>query len=171
MKNIIVLMLLVSAGLVAQDYPADAPLIKKAISFGSYFRDNYSLKSQMFNPENLQMGHSMSFSTAVSSQRDAAYESTYTNHLKYSFNSNLDLYVDVDVSNFGTANLSKNYDIKANDDNQTKVLPSFMLNYRPSENTTIQIGFSRQAYQGSSPFGSRGDMFLHDYWSRRQQGD
>lgn len=102
--------------------------------------NNYSL----LNPNNYSMNHSASFSTAYRSGV-SFYQSRYTNHISYQVNKKMDINVDLHVSNFGTANVSKGFNIESNEDNATNIVPDFSINYRPTENTTINF-----IYRGAS---------------------
>ncbi len=102
--------------------------------------NNYSL----LNPNNYTMNHSMSFSTAYSSGV-SLYQSRYTNHISYQVNDKLDINVDLHLTNFGTANVTKGFNIESNDDNSTDMVPDFSINYRPTENTSIHF-----VYRGAS---------------------
>lgn len=99
--------------------------------------NSYSL----LNPNNYTMSHSMSFSTGYSSTGVAPYQSRYTNHINYQVNDKLDINVDLHVTNFGTANVSKGLNIESNDDNTTDMVPDFSINYRPTDNTSINFVF------------------------------
>lgn len=103
--------------------------------------NNYSL----LNPNNYSMNHSMSFSTAYRTGGASLYQSRYTNHISYQVNEKMDINVDLHVTNFGTANVSKGFNIKSNEDNATNIVPDFSINYRPTENTTINF-----IYRGAS---------------------
>ncbi|MDZ4182456.1 MAG: hypothetical protein U1B83_06230, partial [Candidatus Cloacimonadaceae bacterium] len=61
----------------------------------------------------LSMRHSMGFEAGTSSSGGGYYLSRYTNHLKYQFNPKLELDLDLNFVNFGTASNS----FKVNDDN------------------------------------------------------
>jgi len=102
----------------------------------SWNPNNYSL----LNPNNYTMSHSMSFSTGYSSGV-SLYQSRYTNHISYQVNKKLDINVDLHVTNFGTANVSKGFNIESNDDNSTNIVPDFAINYRPTDNTSIHFVF------------------------------
>ncbi|MFO8144190.1 MAG: hypothetical protein R6T89_00440 [Candidatus Syntrophosphaera sp.] len=91
----------------------------------------------------LSMNHSLGFSAGVSSSGYGYYLSRYTNHLQYKFNPKLDLELDLSFVNFGSASSS----LEFNDDNQSRIIPEFKLNYRPSESVNFQVEF-RQGYPG-----------------------
>ncbi|MCK4979369.1 MAG: hypothetical protein KAS62_03185 [Candidatus Delongbacteria bacterium] len=106
------------------------------------------LMPSIINMNNLSMNHSMSFSSSIFSNSQSAYESVYTNHLSYNFNSKLDLKVDLNFVNFGTATHQSGIEFDGNNDNTSRVLPNFQLNYNPSENIKFVIEFR----QYNSPF-------------------
>jgi hypothetical protein len=99
--------------------------------------------SSLLNPNKLEMNHSVFFLGGASSNQQSFYESTYTNHLQYSFNPKLKLNVDLNFVNYGTASFDNNWNIEGNNDNSTKVLPNFSLDYRPTENSRIIIQFNQ----------------------------
>jgi len=123
------------------------------IESGNYFNPHYSLPS-FFNPQNVDMSHTFSFSSSMSSGGNAAYQSMYTNHLKFYLHPKVDFDVDLNFVNYGTASFSSSFDIEGNNDNQSKVLPDFSLNYRPTENTSIRI-----EYRSAIPTNN-----LYHYW-------
>lgn len=104
-----------------------------------YFKPDY--KFMLFNPNKLTMNHSFSFMSGFSSNKQGFYQSVYTNHLKYRFNSKLDFKLDLNFVNYGSTTFQKDFKIEGNNDNTSKVLPSFQLNYKPSENTKITFEF------------------------------
>ena len=106
------------------------------------------LMPSIINMNNLSMNHSMSFGSSIFSNSQSAYESVYTNHLSYNFNSKLDLKVDLNFVNFGTATHQSGIEFDGNNDNTSRVLPNFQLNYNPSENIKFVIEFR----QYNSPF-------------------
>ncbi len=100
-----------------------------------------SVTSSLFNPYKLKMSHSMGFAAGTSSQGLGYYESRYTNHLSYEFSPKLDLALDLNFVNYGSASFNKSFDIETNDDNKTKILPEFNLRYKPSDSVLIQFGY------------------------------
>ena len=106
------------------------------------------LMPSVINMNNLTINHSMSFSSSISSNSHSAYESVYTNHLNYKFSSKLNLKVDLNFVNFGSATHQGGIEFDGNNDNTSKVLPNFQLNYNPSENVKFIIEFR----QYNSPF-------------------
>ncbi|MCD4796347.1 MAG: hypothetical protein K8R49_04150 [Candidatus Cloacimonetes bacterium] len=110
------------------------------------------LMPSFLNSNNLSMNHSVSFFSGISSNKQSYYQSVYTNHLKYKFNSKLDLNVDLNFVNFGTATYKSGIEFEGNNDNTSKILPDFQLNYRPSENMNIIIEYKQY---GSNNYFSR----------------
>ena len=106
----------------------------------SSFNPNYSLGS-FLNPDMVKMNHSMSFMSGVSSRGDGFYQSTYTNHLQFQLQRNLRLNVDLSVVNLGSMSHNNNLNFSGNNDNQSMVVPSFSLEYRPTENSTIYFEY------------------------------
>ena len=106
------------------------------------------LMPSMINMNNLTINHSMSFSSSISSNSQSAYESVYTNHINYKFSSKLNLKVDLNFINFGTATYQGGIEFDGNNDNTSRVLPNFQLNYKPSEKMNFTIEFR----QYNSPF-------------------
>ncbi|MDP2174051.1 MAG: hypothetical protein Q8M98_06590 [Candidatus Cloacimonadaceae bacterium] len=95
--------------------------------------------SSLLNLNRLSMRHSMGFEAGTSSAGDGYYLSRYTNHLKYQFSPRLELDLDLNFVNFGTASNS----FKINDDNSNKVIPEFSLRYKPSDSVLIQFEFKQ----------------------------
>ncbi len=89
------------------------------------------------------MSNSASFTGGYSTNNQSYYQSVYTNHLNYRFNSKLDLKLDLNFVNFGTATYKSGIEFAGNDDNQSKVLPNLQLNWKPSETTSITIQFQQ----------------------------
>jgi len=104
-----------------------------------YFKPDY--KFMLFNPNKLTMNHSFSFMSGFSSNNQGFYQSVYTNHLNYQFNSKLDFKLDLNFVNYGSTTFQNDFKIEGNNDNTSKILPSFQLNYKPSENTKITFEF------------------------------
>ena len=109
----------------------------RAESIGSFGGNPYVNLNSILNQNNLKMNHSMSFMSGASSNGRGFYQSMYTNHLLYQFSPKLDLQLDLNFVNFGTANFNDKLSIKGNDYNKSTVIPEFSLNYRPSENFNI----------------------------------
>ncbi|MFA5499216.1 MAG: hypothetical protein WC327_06710 [Candidatus Cloacimonadia bacterium] len=101
------------------------------------FNTNNMNLSGLLNPNRLNVKHSMSFLSGVSSRGNGYYQSTYTNHLFYNLSPKLDLQLDQNFVNYGTATVKDSFSIKGNNDNKSGVIPEFSLNYRPSENFNI----------------------------------
>ncbi len=111
-------------------------------------------ENTLFNPNLMTMSHSMGFEASSSSTGNAFYLSRYTNHIHYQFNPKLEMQLDLNFVNYGSANTSNSIDF--NDDNKSSVLPAFSMTYRPSDNVRIDLRFE-QAY---SP----------DYYNRHWNG-
>lgn len=101
------------------------------------------LTPSFLNPNNFSMSHSVKFMGGYSSNNQSFYESVYTNHLMYKFKPNLNLKVDLNFVNFGTATYKSGIEFEGNDDNQSKVMPNFQLNWKPSESTSITVEFKQ----------------------------
>ncbi len=114
-------------------------------------------QSGLLNPFKLKMSHSIGFSAGVSSDKSGYYFSRYTNHLKYSFNPKLDLDVDLHFFNFGSSKVNGFESVQFNDDNKSRILPEFSLNYKPSDSITIQLQYRKFAQH---PFFRHGMNFL-----------
>lgn len=112
------------------------------------------LMPSMINMNNLTINHSISFSSSISSNSQSAYESVYTNHLNYKFSSKLNLKVDLNFINYGSATYQGGIEFDGNNDNTSRILPNFQLNYNPSENVKFIIEFK----QYNSPF-ERNSLF------------
>ena len=106
------------------------------------------LMPSMINMNNLTINHSMTFSSSLSSNNNSSYESVYTNHINYNFSPKLNLKVDLNFINYGSATYKSGIEFEGNNDNTSKVLPNFQLNYSPSENMKFIIEFK----QYNSPF-------------------
>ena len=112
------------------------------------------LTPSMINMNNLTINHSISFSSSISSNSQSAYESVYTNHLNYKFSSKLNLKVDLNFINYGSATYQGGIEFDGNNNNTSRILPNFQLNYNPSENVKFIIEFR----QYNSPF-ERNSLF------------
>ncbi|HOD18298.1 MAG TPA: hypothetical protein PKJ14_06655 [Candidatus Cloacimonadota bacterium] len=102
---------------------------------------NSSVSSSLFNPYKLKMSHSMGFYTGSSGSGLSFYESRYTNHIFYEFNPKLNLALDLNFVNFGTAMNGKGFSFESNGDNQTKIFPEFSLNYKPTDAISIRFEY------------------------------
>jgi opacity protein-like surface antigen len=100
-----------------------------------------SISSSLLNPYKLKMSHSMGFSAGTSSMGKGFYESRYTNHLQYEFSSKLNLNLDLNLINYGTALSGKGFSFDSNNDNKTKIIPEFSLKYNPSDNISIRLEY------------------------------
>lgn len=105
-------------------------------------KPNFSLMPRsgrsLIDPSRLSMSHSMGFEAGTSSY-GGYYMSRYTNHLKYSFNPKLDLQLDLSLVNFGTSSPA----FKVNDDNSSRFIPGFTLDYHPSDSFKIQVKYQQ----------------------------
>lgn len=113
-----------------------------------YFNPKFQLGS-IFDPNTVKMTQSMSFGSGMSSNGLGFYQSTYTNHLNFDLRENLKFKVDLSLVNFGTMTHSNKLDFKSNNDNQNVVIPSFSLDYKPTDTTNIRIEFHQYT---TSPF-------------------
>lgn len=100
-----------------------------------------SVSSSLLNPYKLKMSHSMGFTAGTSSRGIGFYESRYTNHLKYEFSPKFNMELDLNFVNYGTAMTGKGFVIESNDDNKTKIIPEFSLNFNPSKSVSIQLEY------------------------------
>lgn len=100
-----------------------------------------SVSSSLFNPYKLKMSHSMGFAAGTSSRGIGFYESRYTNHLKYEFSPKFNMELDLNFVNFGSATTGKGFSFDSNDDNRTKIIPEFSLNFNPSKSVSIQLEY------------------------------
>ena len=141
MKKILLIALLILA------FSLNAEIINSAFTPGL-------LTPSMINMNNLTINHSISFSSSISSNSQSAYESIYTNHLNYKFSSKLNLKVDLNFINYGSAMHQGGIEFDGNNDNTSRILPNFQLNYNPSENVKFIIEFK----QYNSPF-ERNSLF------------
>jgi hypothetical protein len=114
-----------------------------------------NLSSSLFNPYKMKMSHSMGFTAGSSSNGQGFYESRYTNHISYQFNPKLDMALDLNFVNFGSTSSTKSFNISSNDDNKTKILPGFTLNYKPSENVFFRFEY-KQLHDSYNPWLGRG---------------
>ena len=102
-----------------------------------------NLSSSLFNPYKMKMTHSMGFSAGTASNGLGFYESRYTNHISYQFNSKLDMAVDLNFVNFGSTSSTKSFNISSNDDNKSKIIPGFSLNYKPNDKMSFRIEYNQ----------------------------
>jgi hypothetical protein len=106
------------------------------------------LMPSMINMNKLTINHSMTFSSSFSSSNHSIYESVYTNHLNYNFSPKFNLKIDLNFINYGSATYKSGIEFEGNNDNTSRVLPNFQLNYSPTENMKFVIEFR----QYNSPF-------------------
>jgi hypothetical protein len=113
--------------------------------------DPYINLRGLLNPNTMKMNHTMSFMTGVSSSGSGFYRSVYTNHLFFNLHPKVELNLDLNFVNYGTTQWNDTFSIKANDDNNSRLVPEFSLQYRPTDNTSIKIEFrSMGSYQQNS---------------------
>lgn len=98
-------------------------------------------QNSLFSPDKMKISHSMGFEASSSSSGHGYYLSRYTNHIKYQFNPKLQMQLDLNFVNYGSANTSRS--IELNDDNKNKVIPEFSLSYKPSDNVRIDFRFEQ----------------------------
>ena len=98
--------------------------------------------SSLLKSNKLSMSHSMGFEAGTASGGNGYYLSRYTNHIAYSFNSKLKLDLDLNFINFGSASTARG--ISFNQDNSSRILPEFSLNYKPSDSVSFELHY-RQA--------------------------
>jgi len=104
----------------------------------------------IFNPEIMTMNHSMSFMSGTSSTGYGFYQSAYTNHLRFDLRDNLKFSIDTSLVNFGSMHHQDNIKFSSNKDNQNVIVPAFSLEYKPTDNTTIQIQYQQiRGYQNN----------------------
>ena len=116
------------------------------------FNPNFNLGG-FLHPDKLRMNHTMSFMSGVSSRGDGFYQSAYTNHLQFDLRTNLKFNVDISFVNLGT--MSHNNDLKfsASDDNHNMIVPSFSLEYKPTDSTTILFQYQQvRGYVGGNSY-------------------
>jgi len=107
-----------------------------------YFRPNFNLMPTI-NPNKLTIGHTLSFSSGISSNYTSNYESKYTNHISYEFSPKLSIQVDLSIVNYGMTNFNKDFSIESNGNNDTKLIPEFRMDWKPTENSSVTIEFKR----------------------------
>jgi hypothetical protein len=101
------------------------------------------LMPSFINQNKIDMNHSITFSGGVSSSDQSFYQSVYTNHISYQLHPKLNLNVDLNFVNYGTATYQSGIEFEGNNDNASKVLPNFQLNWKPSESTSVTIEFKQ----------------------------
>ena len=114
----------------------------------------------LLHPDKMKMNHSMSFISGMSSSGYGYYQSNYTNHLQFQLQKNLKLNVDISVINHGTMSHNNDLNFKGNNDNQNFVVPSFSLEFKPTENTTLHIEYRQFRGHQLNPYS------MHDSWNR-----
>ncbi len=96
-------------------------------------------RGSLFGSNKLSMSHSLGFEAGTSSNGYGYYLSRYTNHIGYKFSSKLDLDIDLNLVNFGSADIGKG--ISFNSDNKSRIIPEFSLRYKPSDSVSLELGF------------------------------
>lgn len=125
------------------------------------FNPNFQLNG-FLHPDKIKMNHSMSFMSGVSSSGDGFYQSSYTNHLKFSLRDNLKLNVDLSVVNLGSMSHNNNWRFQSNNDNHNMVVPAFSLEFKPTDNTTFYFQYQQiRGYQ--SPYQSHNNRY-NEWW-------
>lgn len=97
----------------------------------------YQSNNSLLSMDKLTMSHSMGFAAGSSSDGTGYYLSRYTNHMLYKFNPKLEMGVDLNFVNFGGMNTSSKLSFE--DNNTSRVIPDFMLNYKPADNLLFQF--------------------------------
>lgn len=138
MKKIAILVILVVA------------IVLQAQTGTDVFKPNLLMPS-FLDMNKISIEHSASFVSGISSNKQSFYQSVYTNHFSLAFNPKLQLKLDLNFVNFGTATYKSGIEFEGNNDNATKVLPNLELNWKPNENTTITF----ELKQYNSPFSYR----------------
>jgi hypothetical protein len=134
------------------------------VSDGYYNNPDYQLPS-IFNENNFDISHSLTFSSGVSSSGDGYYSNTYTNHLNFKLHKNLDFKLNLNFVNDGTMNFNQDYDVNWNSDNASHIIPEFQLEWRPTENTSLRIQFEQVNNRNSwhNSFFRDDDPFISDH--------
>ncbi len=118
-----------------------------------------NLSSSLFNPYKLKMTHSMGFTAGTASNGLGFYESRYTNHIAYEFSSKLNMAVDLNFINFGSTTNNKSFSISSNDDNKSRIIPGFSLNYKPTDAISLRIEYNTQN-RYNNPWFSRSSNWM-----------
>jgi hypothetical protein len=103
-----------------------------------------SWQGSLLNPSKLHMSNSASFSTMMYNKQ-SFYQSVYTNHLSYQFNSKLSMNLNLNFVNYGSASWKNKMNFKGNGDNQNRIIPEFSMQYNPSKNFTIRFDYRQQS--------------------------
>ena len=124
-------------------------LVISAFAEVGYFNPSFKLPS-LFNPNKIKMTHSVSFMSGFSSDNKGFYQSVYTNHISYNFNSKLKMQLNLNFVNNGTMNFQRNLVFEDNHDNKSMILPEFSLTYEPTDSMTFNFEFRR--FNSVSPY-------------------
>ena len=126
-------------------------LFAQSESFNNFF--NHSNLS-FLRSDKLSMHHSMNFSSSVGANKKAFYQSVYTNHLNYKLSSKVNLKLNVNFVNNGTASFQNGFsNMTTNNSKNVKVIPEFILDYSPSDN--FHMTFEYRNFHK--------DQFYHNY--------
>lgn len=145
-KIMVIFVIMVFASLSAFEYSLTNPVNNNGFS--------------LLNPNKIKMSHSMSFSSAFNSNDSAFYQSTYTNTIDYTFSKKLKFRMNLNFVNNGSAMFNSSFsdfDMQSNNDNKSMILPSFSMEYRPTENTVIHFHFEQA--DGRYNFFNRGNRW------------
>ncbi len=150
MKNILVLVLLLSIPAAAQFKPksSEQPRVSDSFIQPQSASDWFNL----FNPNNFQMRHSYSASYTSFSGEGIALQ-RYTNTMLYQFTPNLDARVDISLQNSPYSTFEHRLQNQFN----RLSLSRAEINYDPWENTHIRLSYREYPYSyygyGYQPFG------------------
>ncbi|MDD2331798.1 MAG: hypothetical protein PHI68_03995 [Candidatus Cloacimonetes bacterium] len=104
--------------------------------------------SNLFNPNQIKLSHSLGFEAGSSSTGHGYYLSRYTSHLNYKLSPSWDAQLNLNFVNFGSA--ITNSSIELNDDNTSKVLPDFSIRYKPSDSFQFSVHVQQGLYSSPS---------------------
>lgn len=131
-RLMIAFLLLMATGVWADD------LRPASVLFDDYFNNNFKVGGLSL-PANMKMSHSMSFSAAGSNTGNGWYGSSYTNTINYAISPKLNLRMDLSLVNQGTATFDNSFNVRSDNNNNTHVLPSFDLTWKPNDTTTVKF--------------------------------
>lgn len=127
------------------------------VSSPFYKNPDFSLFTP-FNTNQLNIHHSYTFQSGVNSSGNGYYMNTYTNHIDFQLHPKLDLKLNLNFVNFGSMNISSDFDIEGNNDNNSKIIPEFELIWKPNENMKISFSMNRPGYGYSYFFDNEYDL-------------
>jgi hypothetical protein len=142
MKKYIILLVIINCLLFLN---AQVVIDKPNYNFNSDF-----LQNSLLNPNKIKINHSLSFMSGVSSAGLGYYQSAYTNHLQLDLRDNLKFNMDLSFVNLGSMSHNNNWKFNSNNDNHNVVVPSFSLEFQPTDNTLIY--FEYKQIQGYHPY-------------------